>query len=143
MAKIVLSDLAPAEQVHFSFSGVEFDLSGKKTYESDDSSVLTNAEVHPWLDVKYEAADVVQGEFHDQLAPEDDPFSSKGGSKANDPEAARIELESRWDLQDHTDEPVRVAIDAGLMQTEVVVTGGVAETLAADPESKTSDKVKN
>jgi hypothetical protein len=53
MAKIVHSDLAPDELVHYSFGGAEFDLGGsaKKSFESDDREVISNAQAHPWLTV--------------------------------------------------------------------------------------------
>jgi hypothetical protein len=62
----------------------------------------------------------------------DDPLSA-ANSVANDPEAARAAQVEREDFQP-------VALDAGETQTEVVTTGAVAETLAADNTSKTSEK---
>lgn len=137
MAKITLSADAPAEAVHFTFAGDEFDLSGKKKYETTDDAVIGNALVHPWLSVEFPEVEIVQGAFHDQLAPEDDALTAKGRKvNPNDPEAARAAEAAKT-----VDDSVPVALDAGLTQTEVVTAGDTALTLAADPTSKTSDKV--
>jgi hypothetical protein len=139
MAKITLSDKAPAEAVHFSLASVDFDLggSGKKSYETYDTEVIGAARVHEWLDVEVPQADQVQGLFRDQLSAEEDGMSAIN-SKANDPEAARAALAE--DIAERDEVPV--VIDAGKVQTEPVLTDGVAETLAADPTSKTSDKTE-
>lgn len=140
MAKIVHSEAAPSEAVHYTFAGVEFDLGGrKKAYESNDATVLANAEAHPWLAVEREEVEVVQGAYVEQLAPKDDHLSAVGAAiNPNDPaEARKAEAAKRGE----DIEPV--AIDAGEAQTEVVETDGVAETLAADPTSKTDEKGKN
>ena len=73
MAKIVHSDAAPSEAVHYSLANVEFELGGrKKSYSTDDAGVLSNAEAHPWLRVERDApADSVE---EPQVAPtSDDP----------------------------------------------------------------------
>lgn len=129
MAKIVHSEAAPAEAVHYSFAGVEFDLGGSKknsSFESDDPVLLGNALAHPWLEVEYPEVELVSGTYVDQLAPEDDHLSAAGQKvNPNDPEAAKAATEAAA-----PDEPV--AIEAGKTQTDPVVTGRVAETLAAD-----------
>lgn len=51
MAKIVHSEAAPAEAVHYALAGVEFDLEGDAVFETDDREVIRNAEGHPWLHV--------------------------------------------------------------------------------------------
>lgn len=132
MAKIVHSEQAPAEAVHYTFAGVEFDISGKGSYETTDPVVIGAAEAHPWLTVKRDPEELIQGAYREQVAPEDDPLSAVT-SKANDPEAAAA-------AQAEADAVQPVALDAGQTQTEVVETGGVAETLAADDASKTSEK---
>lgn len=132
MAKIVHSDTAPSEAVHYSIGSVDFDLSGRKSYETKDPSVISAAEVHPWLTVQYDKVEVVQGAYREQVRPEDDPMV--GPSLANDPEEAR-KAEAAKDAQFQP-----VALDAGEKQTDVVETGVVAETLAADDSSKTSMK---
>lgn len=137
MAKIVHSEAAPAESVHYNLAGVEFDLSGTKSYETLDPAVISNALAHPWLDVKYDKVDVVQGAYVDQIRPEDDPLSAVN-SVANDPEAARA---AEAEKAAAFGQPV--ALDAGLDQKKVVETGPVAETLAADETSKTSTKKDN
>lgn len=134
MAKIVLSDAAPSESVHFSFAAVEFDLSGKKSYKTDDLEVISNATAHPWLSVELDEGVSVDPEYVDQIDPKDDPLSAVN-QKANDPAAIKAAKDEAA-----AEEANPVAIDAGETQTEVVTTGDVAETLAADPTSKTSEK---
>ena len=136
MAKIVSSEAAPSEAVHYTFGGVEFDLggSGKKTFETDDVAVLREAESHPWLSVDWPKVDVVQGVYVEQVDPKDDPLSWVN-NVGNDPEAAQAAEDAKV-----ADDAAPVAVEAGLTQTKVVTTDGVAETLAADPTSKTSDK---
>lgn len=136
MAKIVHSDAAPAESVHYTFAAGEFDISGKKAFTTKDPSLVAEAQVHPWLDVKIDEADLVIGSYVETVKPEDDPLSAVN-SIANDPDEARkAEAAKAADFNP-------VALDAGEVQTQVVETGGVAETLAADETSKTSDKVEN
>lgn len=138
MAKILHSDAAPAEPVHYSFSAGSFDLGGsKKSYETDDAGLLAAAETHPWLTVEYGKDVLLQGAYVDQLRPEDDALSAVN-SIANDPEAVKKEMAAR--VEEAADP---VALDADETQTTVVTTGKVAETLAADDTSKTSSKVKD
>lgn len=88
MAKIVHSEAAPSEAVHYSFAGVEFDLGGrKKAFETDDPNIIGNAEAHPWLTVERDVVSVVKGNYVTQLRPEDDALSAVN-SVANNPEAA-------------------------------------------------------
>lgn len=135
MAKIVHSDTAPAETVHYSFAGGEFDLGGRsKRFETDDAGLIAGAEAHPWLTVEYDVVEPIQGAYREQLLPEEDAMSAVN-SIANDPEEARKAEQAKME---QTDNPV--AVDAGETQTEVVTTSEVAETLAADPTSKTAKK---
>lgn len=133
--KIQSSDLAPAETVHYDLAGVEFDLSGKKSFETDDVIVISNARSHPWLKVIDPEIEQVVGALVEQIKPEDDPFSLVN-YHGNDPERIKADEAAKAEAAGHP-----VAIEAGTPQTELVVTGGVAETLAADDTSKTSDKV--
>lgn len=112
-SKIFLSDLAPAETVHFTFASAEFDLSGKKSYTTEDPAVIGEATAHYWLRVE---------------------------SPSGDAEHAAIAAGTS--LEEQEAERGAVAIDAGKEQTEVVVTGDVAETLAADHTSKTAAKAE-
>jgi hypothetical protein len=144
MATIVPSDQAPAEAVHFTFGTAEFDLGGRtKTYKTDDPEVISNASAHPWLTVQVEEVPIIQGAYVEQIAPKDDPFTLEGGINANDPKLAQAAEEAKAEERGDT----LVAIDAGKTQTDAVTTGGqgnapdVAETVAADPDSKTAEKV--
>lgn len=121
--KIVPSDAAPNESVRFELAGVDFSLGGrKKTYETDDTAVIANAEAHPWLTVVREASEIVRGNYTESLAPEDDPLSAVN-DKSNDPDAANAaEAAKNTDL---------VAIEAGLDQDKNINVGPVAETISA------------
>lgn len=142
--KITASDLAPAEAVHYTFAGVEFDIggSGRKTFETNDPTVVSNAESHPWLQVEYPKVELVAGSYREQVAPQDDPFTLIGRTQdPNDPDAVREAEEAK-----SVDFGQPVVLEAGTAQTEVVVTDGVAETLAAvdaDDDSTDSDKKKD
>lgn len=141
MAKIVHSDAAPAEKVHYTFAGVEFDLGGSakkdQAFDSDDPTVLASAEVHPWLTVERDPSDFVEGDYVQLLDPKDDVLSSLN-SVANDPEAARRAKEAAGE-----DVPQPVAIEAGLNQSEPVVEAGVAETTAAAADTTDTKKDKS
>jgi hypothetical protein len=143
MARIVPSDLAPADTVHYTFAGVEFDLGGSgkgssKFYETLDRAALSNASAHPWLDVQYDEAEAVPVVFaNNQVKPEDDPLSAVGPN-ANAPfDPAEIAKVEEAKAQGAT---TPVAIDAGLDQTTEVSEGEVAETVAADDAADTKDK---
>ncbi len=135
MAKITHSDAAPAEKVHYTFSGAEFDISGKGSFETDSPDVLLDAEVHPWLVVTYPKVELVQGAYAEQVLPQDDPMSAENYD-GNDPDVARAAEEAK-----RADFENPVAIEAGLVQTTPVESGAVAETLAADETTKTSTKI--
>lgn len=134
MAKIVHSETAPSEAVHYTFAGVEFDLSGKKSYATHDADVIGAASAHPWLKVVLEDERGVEPQYVDQIDPKDDPLSA-ANSVGNDTEKALAFEASKRD-----EEAPLVAIDAGATQTEAITTGDVAETLAADPTAKTTEK---
>jgi hypothetical protein len=58
-ATISPSDLAPAETVHYSFAGSEFDLDAGGTYETDNEELIGGAIAHPWLVVERQAEEAV------------------------------------------------------------------------------------
>lgn len=135
MPKIVLSDAAPEGDLRFSLANAEIE---KLPYETSDPVVVANAESHPWLTVEYEKVEELadQSDPFPQTKPEDDVLGA-ANSVANDPDAVRAEIERR---KAGASDPV--AIDAGLDQSDVVVTAsGVAETVAAD--NATDRKVAN
>jgi len=57
MAKISPSELHPAETIVHTLANEQFKLTAKGTYETDDPIVISNAEVHPWLNVEYDAVE--------------------------------------------------------------------------------------
>jgi hypothetical protein len=130
MAKIVLSDKAPEGAKFFSLASDEIEV----PFETNDSEILSNAGVHPWLKVERDEVEVDDFEAPARLVfPADDPANSL----ANDPEAVAEERERR---EVEFSQPT--AIDAGLDQGEVEFVGDedheVAVTLAAD-ESRDDD----
>lgn len=137
MAKIVLSESAPSEAVHFVFGTAEFDLGGrKKSYETNDADLLSNAAAHPWLSVERDPVELLSGAYVDQLAPADDHLSLLGQDvNPNDPDAVQAAEESKA-----SDAGTLTGIDAGKDQSDPVVTGGIAETLAADDSDAGKDK---
>lgn len=140
MAKIVHSKAAPSDvAVHYSFAvGDGFDLEGSGSYTTTDAAEIAAAAGHPWLEVKYDKSDVVAGEYHEQISPEDDPLSAVN-SVANDPAAVRAFQEDQ-----KADEAAPVAIEASLSQDRTTKKDGVAQTLAADPAPEaTTDKGKS
>lgn len=143
MARIVPSELAPSEAVHYTFGEAEFDLGGKSdkaAFETTDRELLTNALAHPWLHVEFDEAEQLGGEFIDnQVHAEDDPFSAvgPGANDAFDPEKIKAAEEAKGTLVD------RVALNAGLDQDEPVFHGSVAVTVAADDEHEPAKSASN
>lgn len=134
MAKILHSETAPSGTVRYSLANTEFELNGRKSYETIDAAVLTDAEAHPWLRVEYPEVEVIQGAYVEQLSPQDDAMS-RFNSVANDPEEVRKAEQEKADAFNH------VALDSGLDQddaTQIVESPDsppVAETLAAADET--------
>lgn len=135
MAKIVPSDLAPSEVVHYSLAGADFDLGArKKTYETADREILGAATAHPWLTVEYDEAEASAPTFVDtQVRPEDDALGAQGPNAniAFDPAEIRKVEDAKAEARG--EKPV--AIDAGRDQNKAETEGGVAVTLAADSDS--------
>lgn len=129
MAKIVPSDVAPSEVVHYSLANADFDLGGsgkgsKKAYETDSPAVIANAEAHPWLTVEHDPAAIIKGTYRETLKPEDDVLSAVN-DHSNDPDVVHAAEVAAF-------EGDPTAIESGKDQDKVVETGGVDETLAAD-----------
>lgn len=144
MAKIVLSDDAPNEAVHFSLAQVEFDLGGKSdkgAFETSDPVVLADADAHPWLKVERDSSETYQPSAPAFLRPEDDVLS-RVNSVAFDPEAIKAIESGKADYEGE-----RTALDAGLDQDEPVeIKAGsvtIAETLAAADDHKAAKSAKN
>jgi hypothetical protein len=141
MAQIVLNDTAPAEAIHFSLAQAEFDLGGKsdaQSYDTTDPIVLANAQAHPWLTVEAdEGVEYVSDDTSRQVAPEDDPMSAVNSVAFDLDEIRKVEDAKRAAY----DQPL--AVDAGLDQGEVVMTGPVAETLAADEDHESAKSARN
>jgi hypothetical protein len=133
MALIVPSELAPAEEVSFSFADGDLALGGGGTYETDNRGLLAEAEAHPWLAVEYDEAEVAVATYRpDSVAPEDDALSALN-SEAFDVAAIKRDR----DLVLGDDGASVLALDAGLDQKEVLTSddGAFNFTLAADDEN--------
>jgi len=132
-ATISHSDLAPDEQVHYSFAAAEFDLGGKqKPHYTDVLSVITEAQAHPWLSVEFDETEQAHGDFVDQLKPEDDVLSW-ATSVANDADAIRAAEDGKDDLRKVYIEQ-RAAVVPGLSETLST------EELFVDPVDADDDK---
>lgn len=136
MAKIVLSDTAPSDAKSFSLANSNFEV----PHETDESLVLSNAAVHPWLNVEYEKVEAISGVFIDRsVAAKDDAMSAEN-SVANDPEAVRKFAEEQAVAFGRP-----LAVEAGLDQDKAKTVGKgddkVAITLAAD-ETPTEDAAR-
>ena len=57
MAKITQNADAPAGVVTYGFADGDFQLGGaKRSFETDNRSIISDAEVHPWLSVDEDSA---------------------------------------------------------------------------------------
>lgn len=125
MAKIVLSKEAPDQEVTFSLTGIE---AFTAPLDTDNRTVVAEAEAHPWLSVEYDRSEVAVATYRpDSLAPKDDILSAEN-SEAFDPEALKrdaLDIEGVAPL----------AVEAGLNQSKPVTEGGVSRTLAADAKN--------
>lgn len=138
MATISPNDSAPRESVHYLFATGDFKLGGhSKKYETDDPALIAEAKAHPWLSVEVPEVDRVAGAYVEQVSPADDPMS-RLNYHGNEPEVARAAEAAKVAAKENI-----VGIESGLDQNVPETVGPVAQTLAADPTSKTSDKVKD
>lgn len=145
MAKILHSDVAPAGSVHYTFAALPegFDLSGKTaSHETTDSALIAEALIHPWLRVEYPKEQLVAPDEKPPLDPKDDPLSAVNDN-SNDPAAVKASEDAKRAAVGADEDTHGTALDAGLDQKEVVVTGDVAETVAADKAATKTEKGKN
>lgn len=129
MAQIVPTQEAPSEEVSYSLAGAEFALNAGGSYETDDRSVLAEAEAYPWLAVEYDEEEAGVGTYSDHgVKPEDDGLSAVN-SEAFDPEAVKRDREA---VLGSESDGGGLAVEAGKDQTEEVYEGGFGRTLASD-----------
>lgn len=139
MASIVPNENHPQETILHSLGGSEyFELSAGGSFETDDRDLLSNASIHPWLDVEYDVEETEDFTVaRPSLDPEDDALSSE-----NDPsfdiERVRAAHNAAIGVDDHT----ALAVESGLDQNEAVTSDDdkVAFTFAADD---TEDEVED
>jgi hypothetical protein len=128
MATITTNDHAPDETAKFILPLETFDLGPGDSFETTNRNTISNAEVHPWLEVKYPEYDELStgGRESKSVPAKDDVLSAEGpnGSLAFDPEQIR---------KDNAEAQVTAptAIDSGLDQGKNVTDGRIATTLAA------------
>lgn len=95
-ATLSLSADAPNEAITFSLGQETFDLSPGESVEVDNADVVSNAIVHPWIDVTQPDAEVYISEAHKTLAPEDDALRQEGQLlDPNDPDEVRKAEEAK------------------------------------------------
>lgn len=129
MPTIKHSDAAPNEAVGYALANVNFSLGdGEAGYETDDRSVISAAEAHPWLTVEYPEADEAAdyGRYGPSVDPDEDVLGAARSVAFDLDEVREVEEAKRIVATSHT------AIEAGLDQGEPAEVGGVAVTLAAD-----------
>lgn len=125
MAKIALSTEAPKDVNCVSLANATVD---EFPFETDDPAVIGNAVSHPWLEVEVTTEDAEATYRATAVDPKTDPLSAENPDSqlpfdhdaVAAAEAAKAEQEAP------------VAIEAGLDQDEVIESGGIAETIAAD-----------
>lgn len=133
MPKIVLSDKAPksAKRLTFSVAGAE---PFEAPFETDSPIALANAAAHPWLEVEYDEAAVVDPpSYKPDVDPTKDRQSIQFAGKVK-------EVPAEDDVDD-----TPLAVEAGLDQNKEVTEGDVALTVAADddtPPRKTAAQKK-
>jgi hypothetical protein len=127
MATIRPNDNAPAEEAKYIFAAATFDLAPGGSYETDDRSLLSDAEIHPWLEVEYPEVDEAAYARESKSVPYEDDALAAVNSVAFDADEIRKVEEAKQQVVES-----RLAVQAGLAQTKPVEVAGVAVTLAAD-----------
>lgn len=130
MATISPNDHAPDEAVHYSLANADLDLGPGESFDTNERDILSAADVHPWLTVEYPVLDEADIPHRDPFVPfDEDPL---GGLNAEVPfdldEVIKAEGEKLAEYQP-------LAVEPQLDQSEPVVEGGIARTLAADDTS--------
>lgn len=126
MATIRPNDHAPSEEVKYVLPSATFDLASDGVYTTDDRRVLSDAEVHPWLEVEYPPADELSQTRESRSVPyEEDALSAVNSVAFDTDEVAKARLE------ENDTEPT--AIESGLDQGEEAESGDgrVATSLAS------------
>ncbi len=134
MATIVPSKLHPDEEVVHQLAQDSFKLDAGGSYETDDRAVISNAVVHPWLDVEYADTEIEAHYRPDSVEPSKDVLGA-AQSVAFDADAIAAVLEEYAEVEEN-----RVAIESGLDQDKRVEKSGIAFTLAADDTNDEDNK---
>lgn len=129
MAKISPNENAPAE-VTYILPTATFDLAEGGSFETDDRTVLADAEAHPWLTVTYPELEELDFQRPEKAVPYDEDYLSAAHSVAFDADEIRKVEEAKYEA-----EASRLAVDAGLDQGDEEHVGEVGVTLAADDRS--------
>lgn len=142
MATIRPNDNAPEGKVKYLLGNAEFDLATGGSYETDDRYVLAGAGVHPWLTVEYPEVPELGQERVSKSVPYEEDYLSAPNSQAFNLDQLRKEQEAAAEVLDS-----RLAVDAGLDQSEEAEVAGVDVTLAAatadeEPPKKSTKTAK-
>lgn len=91
-----LNEDAPQETVTFSLASENIELAPGDVFETSNDDVVSNALVHPWLDVEVPQAETYVSKSHQTLAPEDDALTQEGQLiDPNDPDEIRKAEEAK------------------------------------------------
>jgi hypothetical protein len=119
MATLKLSADAPQEDVTFGFGQELVELSPGGTFETEDQDIISNAKVHPWLEVEIDQVEVYVSKTAARLDPANDPMTQEGQIvNPNDPD----EIRKAEEAKDSVPEGVVAAVDqqTGVVETESV-----------------------
>lgn len=132
MATITTNDHAPDEVAKFILPLETFDLGPGDSFETTNRNTISNAEVHPWLEVEYPKYDELSsgGRESKSVPPSEDAYSADGprAEEPFDPEAI-----ARDNALVAATAPT--AIESGLDQGKSETDGHISVTLAAADEA--------
>jgi hypothetical protein len=134
MATIRTNDHAPNEVAKYILPLETFDLGPGDSFETENRNTLSNAEVHPWLEVEYPVYEELGGAARESgsVPPSEDAFSAEG-PRANEPFDPEAVARDRGLVE----AIAPTAIDSGRDQGEPESEGRIAVTLAAADEAST------
>lgn len=139
MATISPNDYAPSESFKVILPTATFDLDPGGSYETEDRVAISDAEAHPWLQVKHPEEVELSVQRAEKSVPYADDYLSAPNSKAFDADEIRKIEEAKA-----SDTGTPLAVEAGLDQDKSVTSGEgehqIALTLEADDTTSTDDK---
>lgn len=105
MAKIVAAEEIPAEgDVTFTLAAGSFDL-GADGYETDDRQLISEAAVHPWLNVEYDESEAPVAAFRPgTVPPEEDALSTQNSVAFDEDLVAKARAEALGETEETEDQ---------------------------------------